>query len=75
MRSMKQTDIAKKFGDHLRKLREATGRSQETMAATIGLDRSYYASIECGKRNVALRNIKKIAKGFKLSLSKLFEGV
>lgn len=72
---MAQTDITKKFGDHLRKLREATGCSQEAMAATIGIDRTYYASIECGRRNVALRNIKKIAKGFKLTLSELFEGV
>ena len=72
---MTQTDITEKFGAHLRKLREEAGCSQEKMASTIGLDRTYYASIECGKRNVALRNIKKIATGFGISLSKLFEGV
>ena len=45
------------------------------MAEDIGIDRTYYASIENGKRNVSLKNIKKIAMGFELSLSELFNEV
>ena len=45
------------------------------MEADIGLDRTYYAAVENGKRNVSLKNIKKIAVGFRLSLSELFSEV
>ena len=40
-----------------------------------GLDRTYIGGIERGQRNVALVNIEKIARAFKLSLSRLFKGV
>ena len=41
-------------------------------ALSIGMDRTYYASVESGKRNISLENIKKIADGFGISLSQLF---
>ena len=33
------------------------------------------ATVECGKRNISLQNIEKIAKGLDISLSELFEGI
>lgn len=39
------------------------------------MDRTYYASVEAGKRNISLQNIQKIADGFEISLSRLFEKV
>ena len=36
------------------------------------MDRTYYASVESGKRNISLQNIEKIAKGFGVSISQLF---
>lgn len=36
------------------------------------MDRTYYASVEAGKRNISLQNIKKIADGFNVSISELF---
>jgi transcriptional regulator with XRE-family HTH domain len=42
------------------------------MADILGLDRSYLAEIEEGKRNVCLMNIEVIAKGLGLSLAQLF---
>lgn len=36
------------------------------------MDRTYYASVEAGKRNVSLQNIKKIAAGFDMPISALF---
>lgn len=50
----------------------ATGLSQEKFALKIGMDRTYYASVESGKRNISLQNIEKIAKGFGVSISQLF---
>ena len=63
------------FGRRLRELRTKTGLSQEKFALKIGIDRTYYSSVESGKRNVSLQNIKKIADGLGVSLSELFEGI
>lgn len=49
--------------------------SQESFAARIDMDRTYYASLEAGRRNVAVLNLHRIAEGFDLTLSELFEGV
>lgn len=63
------------FGKRIKELRKQTGLSQEKFALKIGMNRTYYASIESGKRNVSLKNIEKIASGFDISISQLFIGV
>jgi len=65
-------NIQKEFGLRIQQLRKATGMSQEKFALSIDMDRTYLASIEAGKRNPALQNIKKIADGLEISLSDLF---
>jgi len=64
--------ITEDFGNRIRELRKKTGLSQEKFALKIGMDRTYYASVESGKRNISLNNIKKIADGLGISLSELF---
>ncbi len=39
------------------------------------MDRTYYSSVENGERNLSLKNIKKIANGFGITLSELFKDV
>ena len=63
------------FGNKIRELRIQTGLSQEKFALKIGMDRTYYSSVEKGRRNISLCNIKKIADGFGISLSDLFQGL
>ena len=53
--------IQANFGKTIKKIREGTGLSQEKFALSIGMDRTYYASVEAGKRNISLKNIYKIA--------------
>ena len=65
--------IQKKLGKALKGLREKTGLSQERFALSIGMDRTYYASVESGNRNISLINIEKIANGYNLKISELFE--
>ena len=65
--------IQKEFGWACKKLREAKGLSQEKFALLIEMDRTYYASVESGKRNISIQNIKKIADGFGISISQLFK--
>ena len=67
--------ITKDFGNRIKKLRTDTGLSQEKFALLIDMDRTYYASVEAGKRNISLCNIKKIADGFNISLSELFKSL
>jgi transcriptional regulator with XRE-family HTH domain len=66
------SDIRVRFGKRLRQLRQRRGWTQAEMADVLGLDRSYLAEIEEGKRNVCLKNIEVIADGFKLSMGQLF---
>lgn len=65
--------ITKKFGERLKKLRLERNLSQEQFSLLIQMDRSYYASVEAGNRNISLLNIEKIAKGFNISISELFK--
>ncbi len=65
-------DIRARFGRKMRKLRVQRGWTQVDMAEKLGLDRSYLADVERGKRNISLLNLDVIAKGFGLSLSRLF---
>ena len=67
--------IQKMFGERIQTLRKAKGLSQEKFALLIDMDRTYYASVEAGKRNISLQNIKKIADGLGISISGLFEGI
>ena len=67
--------ITKKLGIRIRELRNQAGISQEKFALSIEMDRTYFASVEAGKRNIAICNIKKIADGLNISLSELFKGL
>ena len=67
--------ITDKIGNRIRELRSYTGLSQEKFAQKIGMDRTYFASVELGKRNISIDNIEKIAKGLEISLSELFDGI
>lgn len=67
--------VKERLGNRIRELRKQTGLSQEKFALSIGMDRTYFASVENGKRNIAIVNLEKIANGLKISLSELFKGV
>lgn len=67
--------ITKKFGQRIKELRHKLGVSQEQFALSINMDRTYYASVESGKRNISINNIKKIADGLGITLEELFKGL
>ena len=68
-------DVRIRFGKAMRHRRYKLGVSQEEFADMCGLDRTYIGGIERGERNVALVNIEKIARAFRLTLVELFRGV
>lgn len=65
--------IQKKFGLKIQQLRKDRKLSQEKFALLIDMDRTYYASVEAGHRNISICNIEKIAAGFQMTISELFK--
>ena len=51
-----------KFGDNLRKLRQAKGLSQESLANDAEIGKNQVGLIERGEINVTISTIKKLAK-------------
>ena len=61
------TDILAQFGARLRALRKAVHLSQEKLALNSELDRSYVGQVERGERNIALKNIAKLAQALNVA--------
>lgn len=65
-------DIKLLVGKRVRELRNNLGISQEELADLAGLDRTYITSVECGKRNISIVNIEKLANALQVSLKEFF---
>jgi len=65
-------DLLVRLGDRIRKLRKKRGWTQAELAERVGIDRSFLADVERGKRNVSILNLDLMAKGLRVSLSQLF---
>lgn len=63
------------IGQRIKTLRAQSGLSQEKFAMKIGMDRSYFAAVELGKRNISVNNLEKIIKGFDMTFEEFFRGV
>ncbi len=72
MKELDEKCIKKAFGSGLRELRMEKGLSQEALALTCGLDRTYIGGVERGERNISLININKIAKALGVPVKALF---
>ena len=67
--------IKERLGKRIKELRTSMGLSQEKFALSINMDRTYFASVESGKRNISITNIEKIANGLGITLEELFEDI
>jgi transcriptional regulator with XRE-family HTH domain len=63
------------FGQNVRKLRGASGFTQERLADKADLDPTYISGIERGVRNPTLLIIARLAKALGVSLSDLCKGI
>lgn len=66
-------NIKERIGFRLRELRVEKGLSQEKFSFECGLDRTYIASIQQGKRNVSIVNIEKISNALGMRVSDFFD--
>ena len=71
----KRQEVFVRLDQRVRGLRREQGYSQESFAYACELDRTYMGGIERGERNVALRNIERIASTLGISLSELMDGL
>ncbi len=69
---MTQLDTKMRVGLRIKELRNALGYSQETLAYSIEMSRTYFAEVETGKRNISIENIDRIAQGLCVSLKEFF---
>ena len=65
-------DVKLLFGRTIKQIRNEHGLSQERFALQIDMDRTYYASVEAGRRNISLENILKISNGYHIPISEIF---
>lgn len=63
------------FGERVKAVRQEQGLSQEDLADQADLHRNYISQIECGRRNLSLLNILKLARALKVPASKLIENI
>jgi transcriptional regulator with XRE-family HTH domain len=72
---MKIHQIYSNVGRKISKLRIQRGMNQNILASKAGLDRSYLAHIERGKRRVSLEILTKITNALEITLSELFQAL
>jgi transcriptional regulator with XRE-family HTH domain len=62
------------LGGRLRALREAAGLTQEELADSAGLHRTYVGQIERGGRNLTYKNVLRLARGLGVEPESLMPG-
>lgn len=70
-----KTPLLIRLGTNIRSIREQRGLSQEQLALTASLDRTYIGGVERGERNISITNLCKLAYSLDVTPSQLLEGV
>jgi transcriptional regulator with XRE-family HTH domain len=65
--------LQKKFGEHLKKLRESIGLSPAELARRCFMERSNIARLEAGRTNPSLYVLKKLSEGMGLTMDEVFK--
>lgn len=63
--------LNEKLGSVIKQIRKDKGVSQEQLALTADIDRTYISDIEKGERNVSILTLKKIADALQVSMSQI----
>ena len=67
--------LAKALGERIRMQRKICRISQDALALSCNIDRSYMGGVERGERNIALINIVKIITGLGMRPSEFFQAL
>lgn len=66
-------DIKARIGIRVKELRDARKMSQDALAYSINMSRSYLAEVETGKRNISVQNIVRLAEGLGVTVREFFD--
>ncbi len=64
--------IKQQVGLRIRQIRNDKKLSQEKAAFNAGIDRTYWASVELGRRNISIINLEKICMSLGFTLKDFF---
>lgn len=67
-----EADFLVRLGQRVRRLRTRKGWTQVELAEKVGIDRSFLADVERGKRNISILNLALIAEGLGVTLAQMF---
>lgn len=67
--------ITEKIGNRIRELRKEKGISQEKLAFSAELDRTYVAGVESGKRNPSIKSLEKILAALDVTFEEFFRNI
>lgn len=67
------TDISAKFGKKVKEIRLKKSLSQADLAKILGVHPTYISGIERGMRNMALKNIERLAKALGVPIGDLIK--
>lgn len=70
-----EDDLLTRLGARIRRLRGRAGWTQAILAEKVGIDRSFLADVERGKRNISILNLALIAEGLGVTLAQLFSRI
>jgi len=70
-----ESDILDRFGVRLRMRRMELGLTQEKLAHSIGIDRTYISGLERGSRNPTLLVLERVASGLGTTVGQLLADI
>ena len=73
MNNLRNEELLKKFGEHVRQLRLAKGVTQEALSYDCDMELSQIHRIEKGKVNTTLSTLEALAKGLNTTISELLK--
>lgn len=66
--SLMTTREARKFGSVLRQIRRQKNITQEAVESEIGAHTGYLSRVECGKKNVSITTVIRLAKALNVDI-------
>jgi transcriptional regulator with XRE-family HTH domain len=67
------TQISKRLGDNIKRIRQEKGMSQGDISRALDMDRGYISRIENGSKNPTILNLEKIAKALGVNPDELIK--
>jgi transcriptional regulator with XRE-family HTH domain len=75
MARAKSQDVGVRFGERVRRLRQARGLSLLEMSLHSGLTKTFLHNVEHAKKEPCLRTIQTLARSFGLTIAQLMRGI